>query len=61
MSVDLSQIPSLPQRQDSVSDQLRDLAAVGNRLGMHDAADAIEQIFSKLPDFIKQGRTDGKH
>ena len=35
------QIPRLEQRQDSLNDQLQDLVAVANRLGMHDAADFI--------------------
>lgn len=30
-----------PQRQDSLNDQLRDLQAVANRLGMYDAADFL--------------------
>lgn len=44
----LTKIPALPQRQDGVSAQLEDLRAVANRLGMHDAADAISQIFPNL-------------
>jgi hypothetical protein len=35
------QIPQLAQRQDSTTEQLQDLIAVANRLGMYDAADAI--------------------
>lgn len=46
--IDLSTIPVRPQRQDSVSAQLEDLRAVANRLGMHDAADAIGQMFPRL-------------
>jgi hypothetical protein len=46
--IDLSIIPVCAQRQDSVSSQLEDLRAVANRLGMHDAADAIEQMFPRL-------------
>ena len=40
-------IPQLPQRQDSTSDQLRDLRAVANRLGMYDAADLIRGILER--------------
>lgn len=51
---DLTQIPSLPQRQDSLSQQLTDLQAVANRLGMHDAADAIQAFHPRL-DELKYG------
>lgn len=40
----LKQIPELLQRQDSAQDQLRDLWAVANKLGMYDAADVIRNI-----------------
>jgi hypothetical protein len=33
----------LPQRQDSLSEQLRDLRLVANKLGMYDAADYIKE------------------
>lgn len=33
-----------PQRQDGLQDQLRDLIAVANRLGMYDAADYIRKL-----------------
>lgn len=35
-------IPRLPQRQDSVQEQLSDLVQVANRLGMYDAADFLK-------------------
>lgn len=38
-----SWISQMPQRQDSLEDQLRDLIAVANRLGMYDAADWVKQ------------------
>ena len=44
MTVDLSGIEQRDQRQDSLADQLRDLAPVANRLGMYDAADFIEEV-----------------
>jgi hypothetical protein len=50
----LDSIPSLPQRQDSLTDQLTDLHAVANRLGMYDAADAITQMFRNL-DGLRYG------
>lgn len=37
-------IPQQPQRQDSVEDQLRDLAVAANKLGMYDAADFIRDL-----------------
>lgn len=50
----LGAIPNLPQRQDSLSDQLSDLRAIANRLGMYDAADAIGRIFGSL-ESVKYG------
>jgi hypothetical protein len=47
--IDLQKLPCLPQRQDSTSDQLTDLIAVANRLGMYDAADAVTQLAKSLP------------
>jgi hypothetical protein len=44
MSVDLKQIPKLPQRQDATTDQLQDLRLVANRLGMYDAADYLRTV-----------------
>lgn len=41
----LASLPALPQRQDSTKQQLSDLRMVANRLGMHDAAGAIRQLF----------------
>lgn len=35
-------IPQQPQRQDSTREQLADLHAFANRLGLYDAADAIK-------------------
>ena len=42
--IDLQLVPSLPQRQDSTADQMVDLVAVANRLGMYGAADAVRQL-----------------
>lgn len=38
---DLNKLPRWPQRQDSLTDQLRDLVLVADRLGLHDAADLV--------------------
>lgn len=40
----IRKIPQQVQRQDSTDEQLRDLQAVANRLGMYDAADAIKVL-----------------
>ena len=48
--IDLIEIPIKPQRQDSVNDQLLDLIAVGNRLGMYDAVDVIRQFLPRLKE-----------
>lgn len=42
----LAAIPQQPQRQDSTNDQLRDLVAFANRLGLYDAADSIKSSIS---------------
>lgn len=41
----LEEIPDKPQRQDSTGRQLRDLRAVANKLGMHDAEQALLNAF----------------
>lgn len=38
-------IEKMPQRQDSVMDQMKDLYLVANHLGMYDAADVIKSHF----------------
>lgn len=43
----LAHIPQEPQRQDSTTDQLRDLIQVAQKLGMHDAADYILLVVRK--------------
>ena len=43
----LQGIPQLSQRQDSTNDQLRDLRAFANRLGMYDAADFIRTVVER--------------
>jgi hypothetical protein len=51
---DLSQVPNLPQRQDDITSQLHDIIAVANRLGMCDAADAIQALYPRLNE-LKYG------
>ena len=50
--INLSKIPSLPQRQDSTTEQLLDLKRVANRLGMYDAADMLDGFFNMLKPTI---------
>lgn len=45
----IAQIPRMSQRQDSTNQQLEDLTAVANRLGMYDAADAIRRMLEGPP------------
>ena len=40
----LKNISQQPQRQDALADQLRELKAVANKLGMYDAADLIQTL-----------------
>lgn len=50
----LDQLPTWPQRQDSVSAQMADLRIIANRLGLYDAADAIKSLVKQLPE-LKYG------
>jgi len=54
MTIDLQNLPSYPQSQESVAEQLASLVLVANRLGLYDAADAIKQMNSRLPE-LKYG------
>lgn len=40
----LDETKQKPQRQDSLDAQLRDLAALGNKHGMYDAADLVQRL-----------------
>ena len=42
-------IPSHPQRQDSIAEQLADLVTVANRLGMRDAANMVQKMGQNMP------------
>ena len=44
---ELAKLTQQPQRQDGITDQLRDLYAFANKLGLYDAADLIRNITSK--------------
>lgn len=44
---ELDKIDQQPQRQDAALDQLRDLYAFANRLGLYDAADLIRTMTEK--------------
>lgn len=52
--MNLNEIPTWPQRQDSVAEQLADLRIIANKLGFHDAADAIGQWCESMPE-LKYG------
>jgi hypothetical protein len=54
MTIDLQNLPSYPQSQESVAEQLASLVLVANRLGLYDAADAIKQMSGRLPE-LKYG------
>lgn len=41
---ELEKISNCPQRQDSLSDQLKDLRVIANRFGFYDAADFLQCI-----------------
>jgi len=42
----LAAIPQQPQRQDATNDQLGDLAAFANKLGLYDAADLLRNLLA---------------
>lgn len=41
---ELGKIKQCPQRQDSLTDQLRDLAIIANKFGFYDAADMLKRF-----------------
>lgn len=47
LKIELAKLTQQPQRQDSTNDQLRDLHAFANKLGLYDAADLIRNIVNK--------------
>lgn len=50
MSSDLHSLPTWPQSQESLSSQLGFLVQVANRLGLHDAADAVTQLIPRISE-----------
>ena len=40
----IKNIPQLPQRQDSLKEQLKDLRIYANKLGMYDACDFLKSF-----------------
>lgn len=40
----IQDVSQLPQRQDSLTDQLVDLRVAANKLGLYDAADLLKDI-----------------
>ena len=47
-SLELNKIDRLPQRQDSLDGQLKDLITIANRFGFYDAADHIRYNILKI-------------
>lgn len=52
LQAELAKITQQPQRQDGAIDQLNDLRAFANKLGLYDAADLIRSImnYERLAD-----------
>ncbi|MDO9236195.1 MAG: hypothetical protein Q7U28_09220 [Aquabacterium sp.] len=47
LKAELAKLTQQPQRQDATNDQLCDLHAFANKLGLYDAADLIKSIVTK--------------
>lgn len=47
LKAELAKLAQQPQRQDSALEQLKDLHAFANRLGLYDAADLIRSLTTK--------------
>ena len=47
LKAELAKIAQQPQRQDGALEQLKDLQAFANRLGLYDAADLIKNLTTK--------------
>ena len=52
--IDLHQLPAWPQSQQPLSEQMAALVQVANRLGLYDAADAVQQLVPRLNE-VKYG------
>ena len=49
LKAELAKIAQQPLRQDSELEQLRDLRAFANKLGLYDASDLIRRLTRELP------------
>ncbi len=47
LKAELAKLTQQPQRQDGTTDQLRDLYAFANKLGIYDAADLNRNMTTK--------------
>lgn len=47
LKAELAKLAKQPQRQDSALEQLADLHAFANKLGLYDAADLIKSMATK--------------
>jgi hypothetical protein len=47
LKFELVKLTQQPQRQDGTTDQLRDLYAFANKLGLYDGADLIRSMTTK--------------
>lgn len=52
--MNLHQLPSWPQSQEPLAIQMAQLVQIANRLGLHDAADAVKQLTPRLGE-VKYG------
>lgn len=53
----ITSIPQCQPRQDALLSQLEDLVMVGNKMGMYDAADYIQQVVLKAFDTDRKKNT----
>ena len=42
---ELNNVKQCPQRQDSLTDQLKDLYQIANKFGLYDAADFVRKLY----------------
>jgi hypothetical protein len=52
--MNIQDLPSWPQSQESLASQMGFLVQVANRLGLFDAADAVKQLTAQL-DEVRYG------
>ncbi len=56
----LDKIPTFPKSNYTVAEQMSYLQAIANKVGLHDAADAIAQIMPQLPDLKYACHVEGQ-